>query len=126
MMAVKKFKEDVKLYDPKNCFFTHELHSGERRLCYGYLDVPRRLLFFTGRAPEKEAWFSFPKGMYRELAPTLSLEKYLKLLIEAQGASFADSAQEADLILTIGKPAEEKAVSLVDRNFYLEAPSEPV
>lgn len=126
MMAVKKFKEDVKLYDPKNCFFTHELHSEERRLCYGYLDVPRRLLFFTGRAPEKEAWFSFPKGMYRELAPTLSLEKYLKLLIEAQGASFAGSAQEADIILTIGKPAEEKAVSLVDRNFYLEAPSEPV
>ena len=25
MMAVKRFGEKVKLYDPKNCFFTHEL-----------------------------------------------------------------------------------------------------
>ena len=81
MMAVKRFGEKVKLYDPKNCFFTHELRT----------------------------------------APTLSLKRYLDLLVEAQGAAYADSAEEADLILTIGKPEEERAVSLVDRNFFLEA-----
>ena len=121
MMAVKRFGEKVKLYDPKNCFFTHELRSGERRISYGYVDVKKRLLFFTGRAPEKVSRFAMPKGMYRETAPTLSLKRYLDLLVEAQGAAYADSAEEADLILTIGKPEEERAVSLVDRNFFLEA-----
>ena len=48
-------------------------------------------------------------------------KRYLDLLVEAQGAAYADSAEEADLILTIGKPEEERAVSLVDRNFFLEA-----
>ena len=121
MMAVKRFGEKVKLYDPKNCFFTHELRSGETRLNYGYVDVKKRLLFFMGRAPEKASRFAMPKGMYRETAPTLSLKRYLDLLVEAQGAAYADSAEEADLILTIGKPEEERAVSLVDRNFFLEA-----
>ena len=121
MMAVKRFGEKVKLYDPKNCFFTHELRSGETRLSYGYVDVKKRLLFFMGRAPEKASRFAMPKGMYRETAPTLSLKRYLDLLVEAQGAAYADSAEEADLILTIGKPEEERAVSLVDRNFFLEA-----
>ena len=121
MVAVKRFNEKVKLYDPKNCFFTHELRSGERWISYGYVDVKKRLLFFTGRAPEKASRFAMPKGLYRETAPTLSLKRYLDLLVEAQGAVYADSADEADLILTIGKPEEEKAVSLVDRNFFLEA-----
>ena len=76
--------------------------------------MKKRLLFFTGRAPEKVSRFAIPKGLYRETAPTLSLKRYLDLLVEAQGAAYADSAEEADLILTIGKPEEERAVSLVD------------
>ena len=31
MMAVKRFGEKVKLYDPKNCFFTHELRCAPGR-----------------------------------------------------------------------------------------------
>ena len=75
--------------------------------------MKKRLLFFMGRAPEKASRFAMPKGMYRETAPTLSLKRYLDLMLEAQGAAYADSAEEADLILTIGKPEEERAVSLV-------------
>ena len=121
MMAVKRFKEKVKLYDPKNCFFTHELRSEERELSYGYVDVQRRLLFFTGKGPEKGSRFAAPRGMYRAKAPYLSLKKYLELLIEAQNAAFTDREEEADLILTIGKSADAKAVSMADRNFWLEA-----
>ena len=121
MMAVKRFKEKVKLYDPKNCFFTHELRSEERELSYGYVDVQRRLLFFTGKEPEKGSRFAAARGMYRANAPYLSLKKYLELLIEAQNAAFTDREEEADLILTIGKSADAKAVSLADRNFWLEA-----
>ena len=121
MMAVKRFKEKVKLYDPKNCFFTHELRSEVRELKYGYVDVQRRLLFFTGKEPEKRSRFAALRGMYRLNAPYLSLKKYLEILFEAQNAVPADSAEEADLIFTIGKSADAKAVSLADRNFYLEA-----
>ena len=121
MMAVKRFKEKVKLYDPKNCFFTHELRSEGRELSYGYVDVQRRLLFFTGKEPEKGSRFAAARGMYRANAPYLSLKKYLELLIEAQNASVTDREEEADLILTIGKSADAKAVSLADRNFWLEA-----
>jgi hypothetical protein len=49
------------------------------------------------------------------------LKKYLELLIEAQNAAVTDREEEADLILTIGKSADAKAVSLADRNFWLEA-----
>ena len=59
--------------------------------------------------------------MYRLNAPYLSLKKYLEILFEAQNAVPAGCAEEADLILTIGKSADAKAVSLADRNFYLEA-----
>ena len=121
MMAVKRFKEKVKLYDPKNCFFTHELRSEGRELSYGYVDVQRRLLFFTGKEPEKGSRFAAARGMYRANAPYLSLKKYLELLIEAQNAAVTDREEEADLILTIGKSADAKAVSLADRNFWLEA-----
>ena len=59
--------------------------------------------------------------MYRLNAPYLSMKEYLRILLEAQHAVPADCAEEADLILTIGKSADAKAVSLTDRNFYLEA-----
>ena len=121
MMAVKKFKEDVKLYDPKNCFFTHELRSGEKMLSYGYVDVPARLLFFTGRGPDQASGFAPPKGMYRSKEPYLSVRKYLGMLLEAQNAKTADTAEDADVILTIGKSADIRGISLADRNFYLEA-----
>ena len=121
MMAVRKFKEKVKLYDPKNCFFTHELRSGEKMLRYGYVDVPARLLFFTGRGPDQASGFAPPKGMYRSKEPYLSVKKYLEMLLEAQNAKTADTAEDADVILTIGKSADIRGVSLADRNFYLEA-----
>ena len=40
--------------------------------------------------------------------------------MQSQGASFVDSAEEADLTLVMGKPAAENEVSLIDSNFFLE------
>ena len=50
----------------------------------------------------------------------MTMDRYLSMLLEAQEVTAAASPEEADIILTVGKPAEEKGVSLVDRNFYLE------
>jgi hypothetical protein len=59
--------------------------------------------------------------MYRDWAPSLSMERYLAMLLDAQQVTLTHSPQEADVVLTIERSAQEKAVSLVDRNFYLEA-----
>lgn len=122
MMAVRDIGEDVKLYDPKNCFFTHTLRSDTNFVYYGYVDVARRLLFFVGRRPyELPSYIERSGQMYRDRAPFLSMERYLAMLLDAQQVTLTHSPQEADVVLTIERSAQEKAVSLVDRNFYLEA-----
>ena len=122
MMAVREIGEDVKLYDPKNCFFTHALRSGSRSLHYGYVDVPGRRLFFEGKAPAEGA----PEYCrVQEPVPgkpgRLTMERYLSMLFKAQEVTAAASTEEADLVLTMEKSAEESGVSLVDRNLYLDA-----
>ena len=48
-IAVKKLGEDVKLYNPKNCFFTHNLRGDYRTINYGYIDCANRCIVFDGK-----------------------------------------------------------------------------
>ena len=115
IMGVSKTGADIRLYDPKNCFFTHYLTGKCGQMHYGYIDVANRLLVFDG--------IPNPKGDYYNHAPrneAFTLNDYLGILMQSQGASFVDSAEEADLTLVMGKPAAETEVSLIDSNFFLE------
>lgn len=115
IMGVSGTGEEIKLYDPKNCFFTHYLTGSYRRINYGWIDIANRALVFDGIPLEH--------GGYYEEAPRnngFTLADYLDLLFGAQGASFAASAEEADVILVMGKPSSEKEQSLIDHNFFLE------
>ena len=123
MMAVKKLGAKVKLYDPKNCFFTHELKSDSIELQYGYVDVPGRRLYFVGKEPEILPEYCRPFEAVQQDrlgGHRLTMDKYLSMLFEAQEVTTVTSPEEADLVLTMEKSAEEKGVSLVDRNFYLD------
>ena len=123
MMAVKKLGAKVKLYDPKNCFFTHELKSDSEELQYGYVDVPGRRLYFVGKEPEILPEYCRPFEAVQQDrlgGHRLTMDKYLSMLFEAQEVTTVTSPEEADLVLTMEKSAEEKGVSLVDRNFYLD------
>ena len=123
MMAVKKLGAKVKLYDPQNCFFTHELRSDTDELQYGYVDVPGRRLYFVGKQPEILPEYYRPFETTQQNCSggcRMTMDRYLSMLLEAQEVTAAASPEEADIILTVGKSAEEKGVSLVDRNFYLE------
>lgn len=116
MMAVKKLGEDVKLYDPKNCFFSHFLKGDEKTIEYGFIDVPHRVLVFTGK----------PKTTYgmkgkMELENRFNLKAYLDLLLASQHAVFVENEEDADVILTMEKSTKENAISLIDENFYLDA-----
>lgn len=49
-----------------------------------------------------------------------SLNNYLNILFRSQNAQVAASADEADIVLVMGKPSKENEVSLIDNNFFME------
>lgn len=113
-MAVEKTGLDIKLYDPKNCFFTHYLTGSYKRINYGWIDVPNRVIVFDGTETTGSYYSE------KERRDHFSLEKYLEILFRAQNVSAAASAEEADLVLVMGKPVTEKQISLIDNNFFME------
>ena len=116
IMGVAQTDTNVRLYDPKNCFFTHYLTGKSRMLNYGYIDVQNRVIVFDG-TPVRS-------NNYYEQAPrnnSFSLRNYLDILFAAQGAEIAENPEDADVILVMGKPADEKELSLIDNNFFMEA-----
>lgn len=117
LMAVNRCSQNVKLYDPANCFFTHELKQETRFLNYGYIDVRNRFVRFVGKP------FSTDFASHPEQDPDTNfyIQKYLDILIKAQKASYVDSPEMADVILTVEKSAKPNAISLIDSNFFLDA-----
>lgn len=111
LQAVKKFKENIKLYDPKNCFFYHELKSNARELGYGYIDIQNRYIKFIGKENE---------GISDKLPQTFyPLSNFLQDYICAQNAVIVEDPEEADVILRMDKPQNEKEVSIIDQHFFL-------
>ena len=114
-MAVSETGREIKLYDPKNCFFTHYLTGKYGRINYGYIDVQRRVIVFDGQEDNRLGYYNTA-----EHSSGFSLRSYLNLLFASQGAEEVSAPEEADMILVMGKPAGEKECSLIDRNFFLE------
>ncbi len=113
LMAVKKLSEGVKLYNPQNCFFSHDLTvANTSRIAYGFLDVKKRIVVFVGEldrylnAEEYEGFSAF------------GLKAYLEILLRAQGAKRVVNKEEAEVILSIEK--EENAICMADNNFWLD------
>ncbi|MBQ8922065.1 MAG: hypothetical protein IJ060_07895 [Oscillospiraceae bacterium] len=116
IMAVSKTGTDIKLYDPKNCFFTHYLTGDYRTLNYGYIDVQNRVLIFDGKPdPSRSYYGTAPRNN------AFSLREYLEILFAAQGAEAVSEPGQADVILVMGKPAAENELSLIDSNFFMES-----
>ena len=114
MMAVDQIGQCVKLYSPKNCFFTHELTQNIRSLFYGFVDVQNRCVRFVGQ-PNDCSWDSLPR-----IDDTFSLQNYLDCVLEAQQVQIVHCPEDADVILSMGKSLSKKGISLVDSNFFLE------
>ncbi len=113
MMAVNQLDEQVKLYSPANCFFSHELTSTCRSLHYGFVDVQKRLLILT--AKPYEGGYDAPA----DLTPTaFSVQNYLDMLFAAQGVTLAETREDADIVLVMEKAAKPEEISLFDQNFF--------
>lgn len=117
LMAVDRAKQDVKHYNPKNCFFTHRLSQNTTNLFYGIIDVQNRFVRFIGQ-PNSNGWAARPD--LEDAERMFSLQDYLDCLLEAQDAKPVDSESEAEVVLTMEKGLSDKSISLVDHNFFLE------
>ena len=117
LMAVDRAKQDVKHYNPKNCFFTHRLSQDTKNLFYGIIDVQKRFVRFIGQ-PNSRGWAARPDLENAERM--FSLQDYLDCLLEAQNAELVDSESEAEVVLTMEKGLSDNSISLVDYNFFLE------
>ena len=113
IMGVSSIGEKIALYDPKNCFFSHELKGGENCMQYGYIDVPNRCLKFVGKPAENP--------YDRKVMPKrtrFTLQEYLNVLLKAQNAVLTDSREEADVVLTLEK-GKDGEISLLDEDYFL-------
>ena len=114
-MAVDKTGAEVKLYDPKNCFFSCYLKSRCGRINFGYIDVSRRVIVFDGTQDRSDSYYGTKKR-----TNNFTLRNYLDLLFKAQDATEAAGRDEADVVLVMAKPADENELSLIDNNFFME------
>lgn len=114
VMAVDKLGQEVKLYDPENCFFSHDLKSAGQVMSYGCIDVEHNCLVFSGKEIAERTETAVPEHFF-------SLREYIDIMMDAQKATLVDDREQADIVLSMGK--EEGCVSLIDNNFFLDQPS---
>ena len=120
MMAVPERDSngrESRLYCAANCFFQHNLRQMCATINYGYIDVQNRCLVFDG-APG--SWDCDWYGGVEHRRGRLTLTRYLELLADAQEAKFCEKEEEADVILVMGKAENEKEISLIDVNFFMD------
>ena len=113
-MAVHKTGEEVKLYNPKNCFFTHFLKGDYQTINYGFIDIPNRCIVFDGKS--NTGYYSSQVHRYT----AFSLETFINTLCITQNVERVNTAEEADYILIMAKPQNDKEISLIDNNFFMD------
>lgn len=116
MMAVSRIgtKKNVRLYNPANCFFSHELRSNTVNIAYGHIDLKARVLVFAGK--ENRSAYDLPLLAY----PVFTAERYLQILLECQKAELTADRENADVILKMTKAENEREISLIDQNWFLD------
>lgn len=115
LMAVSELGTDVKLYNPDNCFFTHDLTKSEcHSLRYGWIDPSNRCVMLLGEPGDATM------QNIRDYYPSrYSLDYYLRnILLPAQNAVPVNNIADADITVSIGK--KENSIDIVEKNFWLD------
>jgi hypothetical protein len=121
-MAVSKTGEEVALYDPKNCFFSHALTEKAETLQYGYVDAENRCVCFVGEPVAGRRWYSSESDSSAAMrrSARFTTAAYLDLLCSAQGAQRVPE-EEAEVVLVFGKAESGRELSLIDHNYFMDA-----
>lgn len=122
IMAVNEICEDIKLYSSENCFFFHRLTSKSKNLNYGYLDIKNRCLLFLGQDTSSARLPYYTASTMEKLKTTFTLESYIEALVVSQNIQIVDTEADADVVLVMGKPENDREVSLMDNNYFFDAP----
>lgn len=117
IMAVDKLGEEVKLYSPENCFFSHYLTSKCNNIDYGYINVQNRCLIFMGRESDK---YPSEDIEIQDSEPWFSLKNYLDMLVEANNITVVENREDADIVLIMEKATKDNEISLIDSNFFMD------
>lgn len=113
-MAVNNLGTHVKLYNPKNCFFTHYLTGNYKTVNYGYINVPNRYIMFTGEVT-RDTYYRKPISN-----TAFTLQTFINTLCINQEVEIVNTAEEADYTLVMAKPNNDKEISLIDNNFFMD------
>ena len=119
LMGVKNYGKEIKLYDPKNCFFYNEIRSKTRTLNYGYVNVQERYLCLDG-SPTEIQWTGAAYTMANHVTSKLSLKEYLSILLTCQQATEVNDREQAEVVLVMEKPEKDEEISLIDNNFFFQ------
>ncbi len=112
LMAVNELGEEVALYQPQNCFYSHDLTGADTRdIAYGFLDVRKRVLVFVGE-------FNRYLRANEYNPTTFGLGAYLRILLKAQEAEIVTEKEQADLVLSVER--KEGTVNMVEHNYWLD------
>lgn len=125
MLAVKSLGEKVKLYNPKNCFFSHNIKSNAIGMTYAIIDVEKRVLVYLGKSSKHSENVPSTESVLKEIYSIysdFSVAEYLKLLSKTQNVEFVENKEDTDIVLSLDKTKDENNISLIDENFFLEAP----
>ena len=117
-MAVKKMGANIKLYDPKNCFFQSDMRSRTRTMNYGYINVRERFLCLDD-SPAKAQWMDGVYSCADHVVSDFALDVYIDLLLKVQGAVKVEKREDADLVLVMEKTEGDNEISLIDSDFFL-------
>ena len=118
VMAVNSRGAKIRLYDPKQCLFTHELRGNTTDIKYGYIDVQNRL--FTINAMSIDENLARGSGNGKQLSSGFTIRTYLDYLFRAQDVTLVDTPDAADIILSTAKAEAENGISLTDKNYFMD------
>jgi hypothetical protein len=110
IMGVSKAKENIELYEPANCFISHNLKSKNIMLNYTLIDVENRKMQLIAKPIEN-------KSYNYDFAPGLSVTDYISMLAASQNATIVDNKEDADLTIRLDKGGD---ISLIDENYFMD------
>jgi hypothetical protein len=114
-MAVSSLNECVKLYNPKNCFFSHNLTTKSKILGYGFIDIKNRCVTVVAK-PDMDVY----KSSMHIQKNLFSLNTYVNILLSSQDCDIVTSREDADFVIVLDKPMNDNEISLIDNNFFMD------
>ena len=106
MMAVESIGDKTILHNSKNTFFRHDLQSDINYLQYCNINLVDRYMKLVG---------------HKDITTGMTMFEYIDYLLLMQNAIVVTQKENADIVLSLDKTADENNISLIDENYYMDS-----